>query len=133
MSHIVIADDSGTARMFIRRCLEIIGFGNAEFVECRNGQEALASLRQQPVALLVTDLTMPVMDGKTLLKWVKANPKLCDIPVLVITSASNPAKEIELQTLGAMSVLAKPITPAALARALASLLPDPGGYHDTRP
>ena len=43
MKRIIIADDSATARMFIRRCLEIIGLGDVEYVEVEHGKEALAA------------------------------------------------------------------------------------------
>lgn len=123
MMRIAIVDDSGTARMFIQRCLEVIGFRDAEFIESANGKEALDKTMQNPVDLLVTDLTMPVMDGETLLKWIKGSPTLKELPVLVISSAGNPAKEAELIKLGAMAVLAKPFTPADLYRVLTPILP----------
>lgn len=118
MKRIVIADDSATARMFIKRCLDIIGLGEAEIVEAEHGKEALAAAKAAPTDLLLTDLNMPVMDGETLLKWVKANPKLMDIPVVIITSAGNPAKEQELLKLGALRVINKPIAPPVLMEAL---------------
>ncbi|MCW8859733.1 MAG: response regulator, partial [Deltaproteobacteria bacterium] len=93
MKKIIVADDSSTARMFIKRCLQIIGLGDAEIIEAEHGKEALAAAKAQDVDLLLTDLNMPVMDGETLLKWVKSSPKLCDLPVIVITSAGNPVKE----------------------------------------
>lgn len=123
---IAIVDDSGTARMFIRRCLEIAGFQAAEIIEAENGKDALEKIRTAPVDLLLTDLTMPVMDGTTLLKWIKANPKMSALPVLVISSAGNPAKEIELKALGAMGVLDKPVSPAKLNTLLHDFL-DEGG------
>ncbi len=111
MKRIVVADDSATARMFICRCLEIIGLGDAMIIEAENGKEALAKIKEAPTDLLITDLNMPVMDGETLLKWLNANPKLAGLPTLVVTSAGNPAKETELLTLGAMAVLNKPVSP----------------------
>ncbi len=123
MNRIVIADDSATARMFIRRCLEIIGLGEATLVEAENGREALSLLKEEDTDLLLTDLNMPVMDGATLLKWVKSSPKLHDLPVLVVTSAGNPAKEQELTALGAFGVLNKPVSPAVLLDALKPLMP----------
>ena len=126
MKRIAVVDDSSTARIFIRRCLEIIGFSQAEIIEAANGKEALGKIKAESVDLLVTDLTMPVMDGETLLKWMKSSPKLCDIPVLVISSAGNPAKEAELNQLGAFGILAKPITPAALLSVLGDFLEDAG-------
>ncbi len=118
MKRIVIADDSATARMFIVRCLEIIGFDEATIVEAGHGKEALARIKEAPTDLVITDLNMPVMDGETLLKWLKANPRLNEVPVLVITSAGNPAKEQELLELGALAVLNKPISPPVLLEKL---------------
>lgn len=122
MNRIVLADDSKTALMFIRRCLEIIGLQNAVFIETANGKEALAKLKEEPADLLVTDLNMPEMDGATLLKRVKANPRINTIPVLVITSASNPAKAAELKGLGAYAVLDKPVNPGVLLNVLGPLM-----------
>ncbi|MDY0191583.1 MAG: response regulator [Desulfuromonas sp.] len=122
MKTIVIADDSATARMMIKRCLEIIGFSEAEFLEAVNGKEALGLVKQNQVNLLVSDLNMPVMDGETLLKWVKASPKLIDLPVLIITSAGNEAKCKQLMEMGAFAVANKPINPAILSNILAPLI-----------
>ncbi|BCA79096.1 response regulator [Desulfuromonas sp. AOP6] len=122
MKRIVIADDSSTARMFIRRCLEIIGLRDETFVEAANGREALAHLKEAPTDLLVTDLNMPQMDGEALLKWIRANPKLSSLPVVVITSAGNPAKEARLLELGALRVINKPVTPTILVDTLGFLL-----------
>jgi len=124
MTRIVIADDSATARMFIRRCLEIIGLGDAEFVEAENGKAALAATKMAKTDLLLSDLNMPVMDGETLLKWVRSSPGLIDLPVVIITSAGNSAKERELMKLGALKVLNKPVTPPMLMEALTQFLDD---------
>lgn len=124
MKRIIIADDSETARMFIKRCLQIIGLGDVEIIEVEHGKEALAVAKSQEVDLLLTDLNMPVMDGETLVKWVKASPKLCDLPVIVITSAGNPAKEAHLLELGAHRVLNKPVSPPVMMDALADFIED---------
>lgn len=122
MMRIIIADDSAMARMFVKRCLEISGFLDAEFIEKENGKEVLESLREQPADLVVTDLNMPGMDGTELLKAIKASPRLFDTPVLVVSSTTNPKKTEELESLGAFAVLGKPISPATLAPAVAPLL-----------
>ena len=122
MKRIVIADDAGTARMFIRKCLEIAGLQEAQFIEAANGKEALELVKAESTYLLVTDINMPVMDGETLLKWIKANPKLQDLPVIIITSVGNPAKEAELISIGAYAVLGKPVTPASLYPLITPLL-----------
>ncbi|MCK4623119.1 MAG: response regulator [Desulfuromonadales bacterium] len=124
MKRIIIADDSATARMFIKRCLQIIGLGDAEIVEAEHGKEALAAAKEQCPDILLTDLNMPVMDGETLLKWVKASPKLCELPVIIITSAGNPAKEAQLLELGARQVINKPVSPPVMMNALKDFLED---------
>ncbi|MEA3363392.1 MAG: response regulator [Thermodesulfobacteriota bacterium] len=124
MKRIIIADDSTTARMFIKRCLQIIGLGDVEMIEAEHGKEALAAAKAQEVDLLLTDLNMPVMDGETLIKWVKASPKLGELPVIVITSAGNPAKEAQLLELGAHRVLNKPVSPPMMMDALADFMDD---------
>jgi len=121
MKRILIVDDSETARMFIRKCLEIAGEREAEFLEAGNGTEALSLLESSQVDLIVTDLNMPGMDGMELLWHVRARKDWKKPPVLVITSAKNPAREAELLSLGASAVLAKPISPAILAREISAI------------
>jgi len=123
MKKIVIVDDSTTARMIVRRCLEISGLSEAEMLEAAHGKEALALFREHSVDLVISDLNMPVLDGEGLLKWMKASPKLNDIPVVVLSSAVNPAKDRALLDLGAYAVISKPISPAKLSDALGELLP----------
>ncbi len=128
IKNILIADDAKTARMIIKKCLQIIGYDNAVFFEAENGDEALKSLKQNPVDLMVTDINMPVMDGIQLLRRVKASPKLTTIPILVITSTSNPALEKQIIELGAFSVLNKPVNPSTLAKVLEDLLESESGW-----
>ena len=122
MKRIAVVDDSGTARMFVRRCLEAIGFGEAEFFEADNGKPVIDEAKKNRFDLIVTDLTMPEMDGEALLKRIKASPKNTETPVLVITSAGNKAKEEELIKNGALGVLAKPFSPADLYNILQPLM-----------
>ncbi len=112
----MVVDDSATSRMFIKRCLEMVFTDEEEiaFTEAGDGKEALAKLKETPADLVFIDLNMPVMDGATLLRWIKSSPKLTDLPVVVITSVDNPAKRQELKDLGAVDVLSKPIAPAKL-------------------
>ncbi|MBW2096526.1 MAG: response regulator [Deltaproteobacteria bacterium] len=122
MKRILIVDDSNTARMVVRRCLEIAGFMDATFLEAANGKEALTLLKQERADLVVTDLNMPVMDGETFLKWVKGSPKTHDIPVVMISSARNPAKERQVLDMGALAVLGKPVSPEILRESVGNLV-----------
>lgn len=118
---ILIADDSGTARMFIRQCLEISIEEETEILEAANGQEALQLLKNAGADLLVTDLNMPVLDGRELIRRVASSPKLNGMPIMVITSSGNEARKQELLELGAQVVLRKPINPMTIAEGLEAL------------
>ncbi|MHC4944878.1 MAG: response regulator [Planctomycetota bacterium] len=118
MKRILIADDSATARLFIRRCIEILSKYEMEFVEASNGEEALEIMKENPIDLALTDFNMPVMDGQTFLRHVMASPKLNSVPIIFITSMGNPIRNEELVAKGAVAVLGKPLTPAALAEVI---------------
>lgn len=124
MKRVVIADDSALARMFLRRCLEITGLSDAEFVEAANGEEALERMREAATDLLVTDLTMPGVDGLELMRRIAASPRLSGTPVLVVTSAGNEMQRQELKKLGVSAILSKPISPPVVADALMSIFPE---------
>ena len=122
MTRIVITDDSALARMFVRRCLEIVGPEEAEFIEVSDGQQALEVALTSDVDLIITDLTMPNMDGVELVCNLKEDPSTRDIPVLVITSAGNASQCEEIRARGAR-ILTKPITPPMVIEALEELMP----------
>lgn len=111
---VLVVDDSGTARMFVQRCLEAIGLSEAEFHEAADGKAALAILKNTPIDLVMTDLTMPIMGGEELLSSIKSDEALKKSLVLVVTSAGNKAKETTLLALGALAVISKPFAPADL-------------------
>ena len=118
IKNVVIADDSALARMFIRRCLEIAGLGDANFIEASDGSEAISCMKKIKADLLVTDLTMPNMNGIELMRRISMSPRLSGTPVLVVTSAGNEEQRRELFELGVTRILSKPISPPILIDAL---------------
>ena len=118
IKNVVIADDSALARMFIRRCLEIAGLGDAHFIEASDGSEAISCMKKIKADLLVTDLTMPNMNGIELMRKISSSPRLSGTPVLVVTSAGNAEQRSELLELGVTRILSKPISPPILIDAL---------------
>ena len=118
MKKIIVADDSGMARLFIIKCLGVLGYTDYEIIECENGAEALEEVRKGGVSFLITDLTMPVMGGLELVTQMSEENISVD-KLIVVTSAGNPAKEAELSRFGA-SIINKPISPAKLSEKLSS-------------
>jgi two-component system chemotaxis response regulator CheY len=121
MKKILIADDSMTARMILRRCLEMIGLKEARFIEAKDGREALEMSGSQSPDFILADLNMPNLDGEGLLKALKEAPATRGIPVVIASSALNPVRNERLSALGAHAVVAKPVSPATLRQALGPL------------
>ena len=121
LKKILIVDDSKTSRMMVRRCLEIAGITDAVITEAEHGRDALEQLQAAPVDLVLTDLNMPEMDGETLMRHVKASPKLTAIPIIVISSAAHEGNVEKLKSQGAVAVINKPMSPTAISDAVAAL------------
>ncbi len=119
MKKVLIIDDSETARMFTRRCLQMAGLEADEIKEYESATDAVFSMTDPDVELMVIDLVMPGVSGKEFLQMRKKAG--VSAPALVVSSAVNAAEEEELMQLGAALVIKKPITPAAAAAALAQL------------
>jgi DNA-binding response OmpR family regulator len=85
-----------------------------------DGAEALECLKRLDIALVVTDLKMPAVDGFELLAAVM--DRYPDIPVIIITGFSSPELEALARRSGAMDVIAKPFRAEALARQVLALL-----------
>ena len=130
MGKIIIADDSTTARMIVKKCLEIIGFDKNNFIEAANGHSVLKILSDNQIDFVLTDLNMPEMDGEELLEYIIKTPEL-NFPIAFITSAGNEAKEVELLDKGAYCVIKKPINPMALAKKLKNLMPQTSEPENT--
>lgn len=118
MGKILIVDDSAAARMIARRCLRIAGLDGEEFLEAEHGRAALDVMKHNAVKMVVADLNMPVMDGQTLIRFMRSSPRLHEIPVVVVSSLVNQGTAAALQKMGATVVIPKPLSPARMADAL---------------
>lgn len=118
MKNVLIADDSDTARMFVRRCFEIAGLAEANVHEARDGVEAFALLESKKMDLLITDLNMPGLDGRGLIKRVRLDARFNAVPVIVVSSAANSELRAELELLGAQAIIKKPLSPEHAAKCL---------------
>ncbi|HKP96756.1 MAG TPA: response regulator [Fibrobacteria bacterium] len=121
MRTILIADDSITARMILKRCLEMIGLKDCRIVEAKDGQEALEMVGAEPPDLILADLNMPRRNGEDLLQRLKESDATRAIPVVIASSSVNPVRNERLMALGAHGIVAKPVSPAGLRQALGAL------------
>jgi CheY-like chemotaxis protein len=82
---------------------------------CASGADALATSAEWPPDLILLDVMMPVMDGPTTLKHLRASPVTTNTPVVFMTARAQ-ARELEtFGSLGAAGVIAKPFDPMTLA------------------
>lgn len=111
MGKVVICEDEPSIRKLVRVALR-----NSEH-EVRiavDGVEGLALVEQDPPDLVVTDVSMPRMDGFALADAIRARPALNKIRILFMTASVQPAEIEECYRHGANAVLTKPFTTRAL-------------------
>jgi two-component system, chemotaxis family, chemotaxis protein CheY len=116
---VLIVDDSSTSRMIIRRCMQMAGIEVLEYLFAENGLEALAAVRVDPsIELVVTDINMPKMDGRTFATLLRGDPATASIGVVIVSSIADSSLEAELRALGVRSVIKKPVSPAKMLEAV---------------
>ncbi len=109
-TRILIVDDSGSVRTVLRKFLADLGCRRVS--EADDGAVALPLLQSGSFDLLITDLNMPVMDGLTLLRHLRANPRIAQIPALMVTAENSDESRIAAYAAGASGILTKPFTAA---------------------
>jgi two-component system response regulator VanR len=102
---ILIVEDSPTQTKMLRFILEENGY---RVDSANNGIKALECVRQRKPNLIITDIIMPAMDGFDLCKSLKSDPALKSIPVMLLTSLSDPQDVIKGLQAGADNFLTKP-------------------------
>jgi CheY-like chemotaxis protein len=113
-SRILIVDDSATSRMIIKRCFQIAGYGDIQYLEAEDGLAALSLLQKERVDLVVSDIKMPKMDGTTLVRKLRLNKEIGTIPVVIISSVGNEALEEQLRESSVIAIIKKPVSPAKI-------------------
>jgi two-component system chemotaxis response regulator CheY len=105
---VLIVDDSPLMCRLMQRILEAAGFAAVESTLARDGYEALAALRRGPVDLVITDVTMPRLDGEGLVACLARDDRLRSIPVLVVTADSTASRADRMLRMGARGLIVKP-------------------------
>lgn len=111
MATILTVDDSTSMRQMVAHTLKSAGY---EVVEAADGAQGLAKAKQSPVNLVITDVNMPVMDGISLVKELRALPQYKFTPILLLTTEAGADKKAEGKAAGATGWLVKPFNPEQL-------------------
>ena len=109
MSFLVV-DDFPTMRRIVRSLLKELGFTNVD--EAEDGQDALNKLRAGNFEFVVSDWNMPNLDGLEMLKEIRQDEALKDLPVLMVTAEAKKENIIAAAQAGANGYVVKPFTAA---------------------
>jgi signal transduction histidine kinase len=109
-ARIVVAEDNEELRRFIVELLEV----EHEVIATRDGEEALAQVREARPDLVVSDVMMPKRSGAELCSTIKLDPELRSIPVILLTARVGSEATLEGYAHGADDFVAKPFHPRVL-------------------
>jgi two-component system chemotaxis response regulator CheY len=112
----LVVDDFSTMRRIVRNLLKELGFHNVE--EAEDGVSALNKLQSGRFEFVVTDWNMPNMSGIELLKNIRKDPNLKDLPVLMVTAEAKRENIVEAAQSGANGYIVKPFTATTLEEKL---------------
>lgn len=102
---ILTVDDSRTIRLIVTKTFRAY---DCVVCEACNGEEGLAAAAREKPDLIILDVTMPIMDGVTMLTKLKADPELKAIPVIMLTAESGRDNVLHIAKLGVRDYLVKP-------------------------
>jgi two-component system chemotaxis response regulator CheY len=109
----LVVDDSSVMRSIIIKTLKLSDLPLGDILEAKNGEEGLRILHDNWIDLAMIDIHMPVMDGEEMLIKIRENEQYENLPVIVVSSESDPAKIEKMLKLGA-TFIHKPFTPEIL-------------------
>ncbi len=119
---ILVVDDYKTMLRIIRNLLKQLSFNNID--DAMDGSSALQKLREKEFGLVISDWNMEPMTGLELLKEVRADEKLKDLPFIMITAESKAENVIVAKKAGVSNYIVKPFNAETLKAKIASVLGD---------
>ncbi|HEC96884.1 MAG TPA: chemotaxis protein CheY [Nitrospirae bacterium] len=109
---ILVVDDFSTMRKIVKNVLKQLGYNNIE--EAEDGAQAYTKLKNNTFNFVVSDWNMPNMDGLDMLKKVRSDPELKDLPVLMVTAEAEKDKVVTAIKAGVNNYIVKPFTAETL-------------------
>ncbi len=109
---ILVVDDFSTMRRIVKNILKQLGYENID--EAEDGVQAYSKLKNGGFGFVVSDWNMPNMDGIELLKKVRSDPELKDMPFLMVTAEAEKEKVVEAIKAGVNNYIVKPFTAEVL-------------------
>jgi two-component system cell cycle response regulator DivK len=117
---ILAVDDQEDNRRILRDLLTSAGY---EVIEATTGEDAVAFAESQAPDLILMDIQLPGIDGYEATRRIKANPRLRQIPLIVVTSYALSGDDAKAYSAGANAYVSKPFSPRALLARVREYLP----------
>jgi two-component system chemotaxis response regulator CheY len=118
--NVLIVDDYRTMLRIIRNLLKQLEFDNVD--EATDGQEALSKLRAGNFGLVISDWNMAPMTGLDLLKEVRADQRLRNLPFIMITAESKTENVVAAKAAGVSNYIVKPFNAETLREKIEKVL-----------
>ena len=116
---ILVVDDFSTMRRIIRNLLRELGFENAE--DADDGATALPLLKTGRFDFLITDWNMPIMEGIDLVRAIRADTDLRELPILMVTAEARCEQIVAAAEAGVNGYIVKPFTAQTLEQKIAKI------------
>lgn len=116
---ILVVDDNDANRTLLRDVLQLKGY---EILEADDGKEGVSLAREHLPALILMDVQMPVMDGMTATKILKADPRTKDIKIVSLTAYAVNVEQREFMNTGFDDYLSKPLSIHTLTEKVQQLI-----------
>jgi len=121
--NILLVDDSKTVRVQVGAAIRDKGYN---VVEASDGLEALAVLeKRRDIAMVISDVNMPGMDGLELLEAIQRRPDCAKLPVVILTTEARQQLVDRAKGAGAKGWMIKPFNPQVLLAAVQKLAGNP--------
>ena len=120
MAHILIVDDDSNNQRMLSYSLRKVGY---DVQLASNGQAGLDVLKSQEINLAIIDLSMPIMDGLSLLRLIRADDVFSQLPVIILTASGDDDELSIAEKLGIEAFLTKPSSSRILLKLVANILP----------
>lgn len=112
MKTVLIVDDSLSMRQTVSLAIKQMGH---EAIEAVDGVDGLAKLADNRVSMVLSDVNMPRMGGIEFVRKARATPHGRLVPIMMLTTESDPGKKLEGKAAGATGWIVKPFTREQLA------------------
>jgi two-component system cell cycle response regulator DivK len=123
---ILVVEDQEDNRQIIR---DMLAGTDYEITESENGEQALEAIAKQRPDLILMDIQLPIMDGYTATRRIKADPALRAIPIIAVTSYAFSGEEKHARAAGCNDYVPKPYSPRQLLAKIRQYLSE--GVHES--